>query len=216
MIFIIFNLGIWQRARYFVAAFIQGLEGDRFNYHQRNVRFRVTVSNFQVSVSFSTFMTKARSHLEIWARSLSRRLRSRLHHWQACAFICIFSSPCCVCLFSYLCLFHFQMFYWKTGLVDWLDDHHGPSSIVFDIAALFVCTDQLMRYCIFICSFLLADSYETINLCPFVQIRYVDTKINAVYFAESCFLQVQMFYFRTTSYELTFLPGFTQLQSPIP
>jgi len=26
-------------------------------------------------------MTKSRSRLEIWARSRSRRLRSRLHHW---------------------------------------------------------------------------------------------------------------------------------------
>ena len=44
------------------------------NYHQRNVRSRVSVSNFLVSA----IMTKSRSRLEIWARS--RRLRSRLHH----------------------------------------------------------------------------------------------------------------------------------------
>ena len=50
-----------------------------FNYHQRNVRSRVSVSNFQVSVS--AFMTKSRSRFKIWARSRSRRLRSRLHHW---------------------------------------------------------------------------------------------------------------------------------------
>ena len=55
-----------------------------FNYHQRNVRSRVSVSvsNFQVSVS--AVMTKCRSwsRLEIWtrSRSWSRRLRSRLHH----------------------------------------------------------------------------------------------------------------------------------------
>jgi len=51
--------------------------------HQRNVRSRISVSHFQVSVS--DFMTKSRSRsrLEIWARSRSRRLRSRLHHWHA-------------------------------------------------------------------------------------------------------------------------------------
>ena len=50
-----------------------------FNNHQRNVRSRVSVSNFQVSVS--AFMTKSRSRFKVWARSRSRRLRSRLHHW---------------------------------------------------------------------------------------------------------------------------------------
>jgi len=58
------------------------IRGVSFNYHQRNVKYRVSVSNFQVSVS--AFMTKSRSRLEIWARSRSRsqsrRLRSRLHH----------------------------------------------------------------------------------------------------------------------------------------
>jgi len=46
------------------------------------MRSRVSVSNFQVSVSVSAFMSKSRfrSRLEIWARSRSRRLRSRLHH----------------------------------------------------------------------------------------------------------------------------------------
>ena len=57
------------------------IQGVSFNYHHRNVRSRVSVSNFQVSVSVSAFMTKSRSRLEIWARSRSRRLRSRLHHW---------------------------------------------------------------------------------------------------------------------------------------
>jgi len=47
---------------------------SRFNYHQRNVRSRVSGSNFQVSVSVSVFMTKSRSPscLEIWDRSWSR------------------------------------------------------------------------------------------------------------------------------------------------
>jgi len=56
------------------------IQGVSFNYHQRNVRSRVSVSNYQVSVS--AFMTKFWSRLEIWARSpsRSRRLRSRLHH----------------------------------------------------------------------------------------------------------------------------------------
>jgi len=50
------------------------IQGVSCNYHNRNVKSRV--SNFQASVS--AFMTKSR--LEIWARSRSRRLRSRLHH----------------------------------------------------------------------------------------------------------------------------------------
>ena len=56
------------------------IQGDSFNYHHRNVRSRVSVSNFQVSVS--AFMTKSRSRsrLESWARSRTRRLRSRLYH----------------------------------------------------------------------------------------------------------------------------------------
>ena len=47
-------------------------------------RVSVSVSNFQVSAS--VFMTKSpsRSRLELWARSRSRRLRSRLHHWSIC------------------------------------------------------------------------------------------------------------------------------------
>jgi len=56
-----------------VSLFIQGVS---FNYHHRNVRSRVLVS-------VSPFMTRSRSRLEIWARSRSRRLRSRLHHWLA-------------------------------------------------------------------------------------------------------------------------------------
>jgi len=56
------------------------VQGVSFNYHYRNVRSRVSVSNFQVSVS--AFMSKTRSRLDIWARSRSRRLRSRLHHCQ--------------------------------------------------------------------------------------------------------------------------------------
>jgi len=63
-------LAMW---RIFCCSIIQGVS---FNYHQRTVRSRVLVSNFQVSVS--AFMTKSR--LEIWARSRSRRLRSRLQH----------------------------------------------------------------------------------------------------------------------------------------
>jgi len=57
------------------------IQGVSFHYHHKNVRSWLwdTVSNFQVSVS--AFMTKSRSRLEIWARSRSRRLRSRLHHW---------------------------------------------------------------------------------------------------------------------------------------
>ena len=57
------------------------IQGVSFKYHHRNVRSRVSVSNFQVSVS--AFMTKSRSRsrLEIWAKSRSRRLRARLHHW---------------------------------------------------------------------------------------------------------------------------------------
>ena len=68
-----YYLGIWQCARYFVAALFTGVS---FNYPQRNVRSRVSVSNFQVSVS--AFMTKSRSRLETRARSRSLRLRSRL------------------------------------------------------------------------------------------------------------------------------------------
>jgi len=51
------------------------IQGVSFDYHQRNVRCRVSVL---------AFMTKSRSRLEIWARSRSRRLRSRLHHCKAC------------------------------------------------------------------------------------------------------------------------------------
>jgi len=58
------------------------IQGVGFTNHQRNVRSRVSVSNLQVSVLVSAFMTKSRSRSrpEIWARSRSRRLRSRLHH----------------------------------------------------------------------------------------------------------------------------------------
>ena len=51
-----YYLGIWQCAWYFVAALFKEVG---FNYHQRNVRSRVSVavSNFQVS----SFMTKFRS-----------------------------------------------------------------------------------------------------------------------------------------------------------
>ena len=61
------------------------IQGVGFNYHQRNVRSQASVSNFQVSVS--AFMTKSRSRLEIWARSRSRRLRSRLHHCRLLRFL---------------------------------------------------------------------------------------------------------------------------------
>jgi len=63
----VYYLNIRQCARYFVAALFKELA---FNYHQTNVRSRVSVSNFQVQVSVSAFTTKSRS----------RRLRSRLHH----------------------------------------------------------------------------------------------------------------------------------------
>jgi len=53
-------LGIWQCGRYFVATLFKRVS---FNYHQRNVRSPVSVSNFQVSVS--AFMTESRSRLEI-------------------------------------------------------------------------------------------------------------------------------------------------------
>ena len=62
------------------------IQAVSFNYHQRNVRSRVLVSNFQVSVSVTAFMAKSRSRLEIWARSRSRRLRSRLHHCKPVAY----------------------------------------------------------------------------------------------------------------------------------
>ena len=62
-----YYLDIWQCADYFVAALFKELA----LITHRNVRSRVSVSNFQVSVS--AFMTKSRSR--------SRRLRSRLHHW---------------------------------------------------------------------------------------------------------------------------------------
>ena len=55
-----YYLDIWQCAKILCCSIIQGVS---FNYHQRNVRSRVSVSNFQVSVS--AFMTKSRSHLEI-------------------------------------------------------------------------------------------------------------------------------------------------------
>jgi len=50
-------------------------QGVSFNYHQRNVRSRAFRSRSRLlwqSLSFG---------LEVWARSRSRRLRSRLHHW---------------------------------------------------------------------------------------------------------------------------------------
>jgi len=53
------------------------IQGVSFNYNQRNMRSWVSVSDLQVSVS--AFMTKSRSRLEIWAKSRSRRLWSRLH-----------------------------------------------------------------------------------------------------------------------------------------
>ena len=78
-----YYLDIWQCARYFVAALFKELALITI----RNVRSRVSVSNFQVSVLVPAFMTKSRSRslLEIWARSpsRSRRLWSRLHHWSA-------------------------------------------------------------------------------------------------------------------------------------
>jgi len=37
-------------------------------------------------------MTKSRSRLEIWARSRSRRLRSRLHHCQVLLFFCVYGT----------------------------------------------------------------------------------------------------------------------------
>ena len=52
------------------------IQGVSFNYHLRNVRSRVSVSN---SRSRSLLLWQSLS-LEIWARSRSRRLRSRLHH----------------------------------------------------------------------------------------------------------------------------------------
>jgi len=57
------------------------------------VRSRVSVSNFQVSVPVSAFMTKSRPRLEIWARSRfrSRKLRSRLHH---CTSVCGITAEC--------------------------------------------------------------------------------------------------------------------------
>ena len=68
----------------------------------------------------------------------------------------IFFTIFCV-LFSELCLFHFQVLFFNTAQklknrVSWLDDRHGPSPILYDIAPLFVYTDQLLRHCIFICS----------------------------------------------------------------
>ena len=58
------------------------VQGVSFNYYQRNVRSRVSVSNFQVSV-WSRLLWQSLglvSKFEIWTRSRSRRLRSRLHH----------------------------------------------------------------------------------------------------------------------------------------
>jgi len=64
-------LGIWQHSKYFFSIF----QGVSFDYHQRNVRHRVSVANFQVWA----FM--ANLGLEVWGRSRSRRLRSILHDW---------------------------------------------------------------------------------------------------------------------------------------
>jgi len=46
----------------------------RFNYHQRNVRSRSRTSRSRSRLWQSL-------GLDVWARSRSRRLRSRLHHW---------------------------------------------------------------------------------------------------------------------------------------
>jgi len=78
------------------------IQGVRFNYHQRNVRSRVSISNFQVSVS--AFLTKSRSRLEIWARSRSRRLRSRLHHCALHPFINFLMDVKSQCVLIYLSL----------------------------------------------------------------------------------------------------------------
>jgi len=81
------------------------IQGVSLNYHQRNMRSRVSVSNFQVSVS--AFMTKCRSRLKIWARSRSRRLRSRLHHCIVGMLLCfVVLSGIAICASCVGCLFH--------------------------------------------------------------------------------------------------------------
>jgi len=105
------------------------IQGVRFNYHQGNVRSRisVSVSNFQVSVS--VFMKKSRFRLEIWARSRSRRLLSRVHHCviSLCANELGLSIRNSETLWKWLCLSSRVIDYdsgwvilWKT----WLESSH--------------------------------------------------------------------------------------------
>jgi len=54
---------------------------EKFRQNAQILKSRVSVSNFKYRVSVSEFLMKSRSRLEILTRSLSRRLRSRLHHW---------------------------------------------------------------------------------------------------------------------------------------
>jgi len=79
------------------------IQGISINYHYRNVRSRVSVSNFQVSVS--AFMTKARSRHEIWTR-----LHSRLHHWRK-----VIKTNIAFCWFSSLSKF----FFFDRRFADW-------------------------------------------------------------------------------------------------
>jgi len=75
-----YYLDIWQCARYFVAALFMEL---------------VLITNREMW----GLESRSRTRLEIWARSRSRRLRSRLHHWTVCTcsvgswFIKLFVPP---------------------------------------------------------------------------------------------------------------------------
>jgi len=53
---------------------------EKFRQNTQILKSRVSVSNFKSRVS--EFLMKSRSRLKILTRSRSRRLRSRLHHWQ--------------------------------------------------------------------------------------------------------------------------------------
>jgi len=74
----------------------------------------------------------------------------------ACAFTCTFSSPCSAFIrflfFFSLCLFDLQLLFLNTcqkviNGVGWPDDRRGLSPILYDMAPVFVHTDQLLYHC---------------------------------------------------------------------
>ena len=75
-------------------------------------------------------------------------------------FLCfVFLSDllCFLLFFFSLCLFDLQLLFLNTcqkviNGVGWPDDRHSLSPILYDTAPVFVCTDQLLCHCGFICS----------------------------------------------------------------